>query len=278
MYDKHLSKYAVIGDPIMQSMSPDIHNACFEQMGIDAIYEAVHVRKEELEQKVKALIEAGCKGFNVTIPHKLDIIDLLDEIDPFAEAIGAVNTVILEGSKLKGYNTDGPGFYQSLLEVHSLNLKESNILVIGAGGAARAIVKAFLLNGIEQVTITNRTVEKAVQLLEGSNGQALPLEEVTSRLARYDIIINTTPIGMVQNINETPISLDNLESHTVLVDIIYNPLMTKFLKTGLEKGCTVQNGVPMFIHQAALSFELWTGRKPDLGLMKRTVEQKLGGK
>ncbi|MGP4080443.1 shikimate dehydrogenase [Pseudalkalibacillus sp. R45] len=278
MYDKHLSKYAVIGDPIMQSMSPDIHNACFEQMGIDAEYEAVHVRKDDLEQKVKALIEAGCKGFNVTIPHKLDIINLLDEIDPFAEAIGAVNTVIVEGSKLKGYNTDGPGFYQSLLEIHPLNLKESNILVIGAGGAARAIVKAFLLNGIEQVTITNRTVEKAVELLEGDNGQALPLEEAAARLDRYDIAINTTPIGMVQNINETPISLNNLESHTVLVDIIYNPLMTKFLKAGLEKGCTVQNGVPMFIHQAALSFELWTGRKPDLSLMKRTVEQKLGGK
>ncbi|WP_261129567.1 shikimate dehydrogenase [Bacillus sp. Marseille-Q3570] len=278
MYDKRLSEYAVIGDPIIQSMSPEIHNACFKQLGIDAKYEAVHVRKEELVQKVQALIESGYKGFNVTIPHKLDIINLLDEMDPFAKAIGAVNTVIVEGSKLKGYNTDGPGFYQSLLEVHPLNLKESNILIIGAGGAARAIVKAFLLNGVEQVTVTNRTEEKAVQLLEGSNGQTLPLEEAASRLAQYDIVINTTPIGMVQNINGTPISLDYLEPHTVLVDIIYNPLMTKFLKTGLEKGCTVQNGVPMFIHQAALSFELWTGRKPDLGLMKWTVEQKLGGK
>ncbi|WP_408006863.1 shikimate dehydrogenase [Pseudalkalibacillus sp. A8] len=278
MYDQPLSKYAVIGDPISQSMSPDIHNACFHQMEMNAKYDAVHVRKEELASKVEILIQSGYKGFNVTIPHKVDIIGLLDEIDPFADAIGAVNTVVVEGSSLKGYNTDGPGFYQSLLQVHPFNLKEANILVIGAGGAARAIVKTFLLRGIEKVSVTNRTPGKAQQLLEGSSGLALSLEEAEANLGQYDIVINTTPIGMIQNLHETPISTEHLEPHTGVVDIIYNPLMTKFLKQGLEKGCTIQNGVPMFIHQAALSFELWTGMQPDLGLMKKTVEQKLGGK
>ncbi|MCF6137999.1 shikimate dehydrogenase [Pseudalkalibacillus berkeleyi] len=269
--------YAVIGDPISQSMSPDIHNACLQKLHIQATYKAIHVPAEQLGTAVEQMIQTGCLGFNVTIPHKLSIMKYLDEIDPYAEAIGAVNTVLIQNGRMKGFNTDGPGFYQSLILDYQEDLKKANILVLGAGGAARAIVKTFLLNDVHQVSVANRTMEKAIELMKGSNGEVLTPKEAEGQLGEYDIVINTTPIGMFPNPAASPIDTTLLDQKTTLVDIIYNPLTTEFLKLGIRKGCTVQNGVPMFIHQAALAFELWTGEKPDLLLMEQIVKQKLGG-
>ncbi|MGM7702078.1 shikimate dehydrogenase [Pseudalkalibacillus sp. Hm43] len=270
--------YAVIGDPIEQSMSPAIHNACLQQLGMEARYEAIHVPQVELEKQVERLVEAGCKGFNVTIPHKLRIMDLLDEIDPYARAIGAVNTVEVHGKRLKGYNTDGPGFYRGLSDFHQGNLRDAAVLVLGAGGAARAIVKTLIMKGVPNIAIANRTVSKAKDILEESGGVALSISAAEQRLTEYDIIINTTPIGMYPNEGAMPIDLSSVSSKSTLVDIIYNPLMTEFLRIGLEKGCAVQNGVPMFVHQAALAFEQWTGKEPDIDLMEEIIHQKLGGK
>ncbi len=270
--------YAVIGDPIEQSMSPAIHNACLQQLGLEPRYKAIRVPEEELDKQVEWLVESGCKGFNVTIPHKLRIMDLLDDIDPYAKAIGAVNTVEIQGNRLKGYNTDGPGFYRGLSDFHQGNFDDATVLVLGAGGAARAIVKTLIMKGVSNVSIANRTVSKAQDLLEESGSEALSISAAEQRLAEYDIIINTTPIGMYPKEGSVPIDLSFVSSKSTLVDIIYNPLLTEFLRIGLERGCAVQNGVPMFVHQAALAFEQWTGKEPDIELMKEIIHEKLGGK
>lgn len=276
-FDDYTPFYAVIGDPIAQSMSPDIHNACLNQLGIDAQYEAIQVSEEHLQEQVELLVKSGCKGFNVTIPHKLGIIDYLDEIDPYAKAIGAVNTVEIKEGRLKGYNTDGPGFFQGLSNVYERDLIDADVLVIGAGGAARAIVKTLLMNGVSKVSVVNRTVLKAYGLLEGSKGSAYTFSEIEGNLSIYDIIVNTTPIGMYPEIGNLPLNTDSLQPHTTLIDIIYNPLMTEFLSQGKEKGCVVQNGVPMFVYQAALAFKQWTGLDPDIALMEEIIKKKLGG-
>ncbi|WP_349407901.1 shikimate dehydrogenase [Pseudalkalibacillus sp. SCS-8] len=271
--------YAVIGDPIAHSMSPEIHNACLEHHHMDAVYEAIRVRSDELPNMIEELRETGCKGFNVTIPHKVKIMEHLDEIDPLANEIGAVNTVVIENGRLKGYNTDGLGFFKGLRAFYKRDLKATSILILGAGGASRAIVKTLIKQGVRNVTIANRTVEKAHGLLNGSRyGQAITISAAEHNLESFDIIINTTPIGMYPNTDEIPLSIRTIDSGTALIDIIYNPLMTEFLKQGRRIGCTVQNGVPMFVHQAALAFELWTGQEPDSKIMEDIVIKKLGGK
>jgi shikimate dehydrogenase len=269
--------YAVIGDPVAQSMSPDIHNACLKNAGLPERYKAVRVKADELEQAVSALVDEGCKGFNVTIPHKRSILKLLDEIDPYAEAIGAVNTVVVTGNRLKGYNTDGPGFYKGLKQFYNGKVSAGKILVLGAGGAARAIVKTFLMNGILDLSVANRSIDKAEELVVGSHGRAYTLDGAEGILKDFDIVINTTPIGMVPHTNAIPIDLVGLDGRSTLIDIIYNPLETAFLQHGKRKGCVTLNGVSMFVHQAELAFQKWTGQEPDVPLMYEIINSKLGG-
>ncbi len=258
-------------------MSPNIHNALFENLNIDAKYEAIQIAKGQLREEIPSLLGRGCRGFNVTIPHKVDIISLLDELDPLAERIGAVNTVLVNNHKLIGYNTDGPGFLESLKQFDKLNINDAKVLIIGSGGAARAIVMTLAMNGGAKLTIANRTLSKAQELLMHSktSGRAITLDEAESCLAQYDVIINTTSIGMSPQRDKTPLKLQNVKKDAYVCDIIYNPLQTLLLEEAKAKGCYVQNGVPMFIRQAALAFKLWTGRNPDLNQMNNIVYQNM---
>ncbi len=273
--------YGVLGDPIAHSISPEMHNDAFRDNKMNAHYHAFQVSSERLADAVKGMNALGVRGFNVTIPHKTAIMPYLDRIDPLAKVIGAVNTVKLEDGLFVGYNTDGRGFVNGLKESLSAPLSSLNCLIIGAGGAARAIYYTLVEQGIGSITVCNRTVEKAEKLTEdhpdAEERRVIRLDEAEKGLQQYDLVINTTSIGMKPDTEAMPIALDKLKASAFVSDIIYNPLETTFLKTARQKGAAIQNGLPMFIHQGAQAFEIWTGIKPDTSRMKRIVLEKLGG-
>ncbi|GGJ63232.1 shikimate dehydrogenase [Anoxybacillus voinovskiensis] len=274
--------YGVIGCPIHHSLSPLMHNDAFQTLGIDAYYHAFHVEKEALADAIRGMKALGVAGINVTIPHKTAVIPLLDEVDEMAKRIGAVNTIVRENDRLIGYNTDGQGFVRALVEETNTTIQGKRILLIGAGGAARGIYFSLATAQAEQIDICNRTKEKAERLLEESdisvNGRAYSLTEAEERLSQYDIIINTTSVGLSPNVDAMPLSLEHVNERTIVSDIIYNPLETKWLKEARKKGAIVQNGVGMFVYQGALAFEKWTGVFPNVERMKQVVIQQLGGK
>lgn len=272
--------FAVIGDPIAHSMSPAMHNDLFQAYGIDAHYQPMHVKRDSLKEAVIGLKAIGVAGFNVTVPHKETIIPLLDKLDPLAEAIGAVNTVVNEEGKFVGYNTDGSGYLLGLLTQFP-TIKEKNILIIGAGGAARAIYFTLAQTGVKQLDICNRTAQKAEVLINDCPfhvpSVVIGKEEAEENLADYQLLIQTTPIGMAPNIESIPFSLHNLKTDALVSDIIYNPLETKILREARNKGAKIQNGLDMFVYQGALAFEKWTGIFPNIERMKNIVRNQLGG-
>lgn len=273
--------YGVMGDPIAHSMSPDIHNDAFEKENIEAVYHHFHVTKEGLNDAVKGMKALGIEGFNITIPHKTSIIPFLDEVDELALAIGAVNTVVNKNGRFIGYNTDGKGFFKSLCDEISGDIKAKKTLVIGAGGAARAIYFTLVKEGVKQVDIANRTKERAAQLVSDCPydkvSKALSIFEAEESLSQYDLIIQTTSSGMSPELDHSPLKVDQLKTGAIVSDIIYNPLQTKLLREAGEKGAETQNGLGMFINQAALAFEIWTGVMPDTARMTDIVLNKLGG-
>lgn len=273
--------YGVMGDPIAHSMSPDIHNDAFEKENIEAVYHHFHVTKEGLNDAVKGMKALGIEGFNITIPHKTSIIPFLDEVDELALAIGAVNTVVNKNGRFIGYNTDGNGFFKSLCDEISSDIKAKKTLVIGAGGAARAIYFTLVKEGVKQVDIANRTKERAAQLVSDCPydkvSKALSIIEAEESLSQYDLIIQTTSSGMSPEVDHSPLKVDQLKTGAIVSDIIYNPLQTKLLREAGEKGAETQNGLGMFINQAALAFEIWTGVMPNTARMTDIVLNKLGG-
>jgi shikimate dehydrogenase len=273
--------FAVIGDPIAHSMSPDIHNDAFTRLGMEAHYQAFQIKSDQLEATLDAFKLLNVEGFNVTIPHKTKVLPLLDRIDPLAKAIGAVNTVKRENGSWIGYNTDGLGFLQSLKEANAGELKNKQVLIIGAGGAARAIYFTLAQQGIKKIDLTNRSITKAEQLKKDCpfkvETKSLSLVKAESLLARYDIVIQCTSIGMAPNIIDSPIQVSLMKKDCLAMDIVYNPLKTMFLQKVEKQGAQIQNGVGMFIHQAAIAFEIWTGTAPDTNKMNECVLQKLGG-
>jgi shikimate dehydrogenase len=272
--------FAVLGDPIGHSMSPLMHNDLFTHYNIDAVYLPFQVEPEDLGVAVKGLKALGVGGFNVTVPHKSAIIPFLDGVDELALSIGAVNTVVNEEGKLIGYNTDGPGFLKGL-ETHVTSLSEQKILIIGAGGAARAIYFTLAKSKPVAVDIANRTVETAVQLVEecpfSVPSKAISLDEANKSLDQYDLIIQTTMIGMYPKVTEQPVDLLHIKQQALVCDIIYNPLNTQFLQEAGQKGARIQNGIDMFVYQGALAFEKWTRISPDFQRMRENVLKQLGG-
>jgi shikimate dehydrogenase len=270
--------FAVLGYPIGHSMSPIMLNDVLSYYEIDAHYHPFKVSPEELEIAIRGLKAIGISGFNVTIPHKSAIIPFLDSVDDLALSIGAVNTVVNDNGKLVGYNTDGYGFIKGL-EPYISSFSDKKVLVIGAGGAARAIYFTMAKMKPLALDITNRTVIKATELIKAcpfeSNSRALSLDEAEVQLNEYDVVIQTTMIGMYPNVLETPISLKKLNNRALVCDIVYNPLETQFLREARKKGATVQNGVEMFVYQGALAFEKWTGIFPDVKRMRENVLRQL---
>ena len=269
----------VIGDPIEHTMSPVMHNAAFREQGLDFIYAAFRVKKEELSQAVDGMRALNIRGLNVTIPHKVAVIPLLDNLDPLAEKIGAVNTMVNDDGILTGYNTDATGFLQALLE-RGIEPPGKNVVVLGAGGASRAISFALAERG-SHLIIINRLEEFdwAVELARHISQsfkkevEALELDEnnLAKVLEKADILVNATSVGMSPNADKSPVSAGLLKPDLAVFDIVYNPIETKLLKEAKAAGAETVGGIDMLAWQGALAFEKWTGRKAPLDLMKKEV-------
>nr|MDO8081988.1 shikimate dehydrogenase [Candidatus Freyarchaeota archaeon] len=273
----------VIGDPIEHSLSPRMHNAAFENLGLDYIYLALRVLEKDLKNAVKGAKAFNLKGFNVTIPHKVSIIKFLDEIDLTARKIGAVNTVVNEDGKLLGYNTDGLGALEALRE-EGVDPEGKKIVVIGAGGASRAIT--FQLASIcSKLLILNRTRIRAVKLAgELTNigfeveGRGLTLKSLESGLNDSNILINTSSVGMYPNVTESPVPKEFLRKDLVVFDIVYSPLETSLLRYARSVGAKSINGVGMLVNQGAVGFKMWTGYEAPRDIMRRAVIEGLLGR
>jgi len=271
----------IIGDPIEHSMSPAMHNAAFEKTGIDYLYLPFRVKKEELGGAIEGMKALNIRGLNVTIPHKVDVIRFLDELDPLAEKIGAVNTIVNHDGFLKGYNTDAAGFLQALLE-RGIEPAGKNVVILGAGGAARAISFILVERG-SNLLMLNRTLSKAeecaARIADFFNKEAkameLNRENLASALSKADILINTTSVGMSPNTDETPVSSDLLVPSLTVCDIVYNPIKTRLLKEVEETGAKTVGGVDMLVWQGALAFEKWTGLRAPVEVMRKVVTEAL---
>ena len=274
----------VIGHPIDHSMSPVMHNAALKELSLNYIYLAFDVPPGDLEKALLGFKKSDMKGINVTIPHKETIIQYLDQIEPLAEKIGAVNTIKNVNGILIGKNTDGLGAKKALIDA-GCNVKGKKVLILGAGGAARAISFA-LAEDIDEIFICNRTEKRAFKLAKElkdkmnipATGKDFGKATLKSLLNDADILINTTPIGMYPDVNKSPISKELLTDRLFVYDIIYNPLQTQLLKDASEIGCKILNGIDMFVNQGALAFEWWTDKKPNINLMKEKIIEILGEK
>ncbi|MED4127847.1 shikimate dehydrogenase [Shouchella miscanthi] len=268
-----MKKFALIGQPLSHSLSPSIHRAAYHDMQLLGRYELLETAAEQVEGVIELVRTGEIDGLNVTIPHKVAVMPFLDAIDEDAIAIGAVNTIKKVGNQVIGYNTDAEGFKESLLErLHLNTVREQRVLVIGAGGAARAIVHTLGKDGAV-LTIVNRTMSKAEDLaaMYPFDVTVLTIEAAEAMLNQFDIVINTTSVGMSSFTNASPIKLNQLASSTLVCDLIYNPLETTLLKEAKSRGNATLNGVGMLVNQAALAIEIWTGQKPNRKLMEVTL-------
>lgn len=274
--------FCLIGDPVEKSLSPVIHNYSFKKNNIDGVYLNFKIEKNCINDFINTVRVLNIKGFNVTIPHKTDILEYLDEIDEKAKKLGAVNTVKNENGKLIGYNTDGIG-YLRMLEEERVNVKGSKILIVGAGGAARGIIFSLIEEKPEKILILNRTLSKA----ENIQNELKLLEEKTTKieidtldnkdldLNEYELIINCTAIGMYPHVDEVPIEIDRLSKEAVITDIIYKPLETKLLKEAKNRGNKVIGGIGMLINQGLLSEEIWTEKNIDSKEIVNYIKEKI---
>lgn len=274
----------VIGWPIVHSLSPAMQTAAIRAAGVDYAYIAMPVRPEALPQAVQGLRSLGFRGFNVTIPHKTAVIDCIDEIDEDARRIGAVNTVVNENGKLLGRNTDVLGFLQGLARCGAA-IQNHKAVILGAGGAARAVVWGLIREKAEKITVGVRDAEKAKAALADFS-QLADIEVCSWRDGRFetalgeaDILVNTTPLGMSPKIDEVPpVNWNHVRPEAFVYDIIYTPERTRFLREAEARGHLVLNGASMLVGQGAEAFAMWTGIRPDEAVMEKALLDSLRAK
>jgi shikimate dehydrogenase len=263
--------YGVIGNPVRRSLSPVIHNNAFKRMGIDAVYLAFEV--ENITDALRGIRGLGIQGASVTLPFKARVIPLLDGLDTSAGKIGSVNTIVNHGGSLIGHNTDWLGALKALEEKVALNGKR--VILLGAGGAARAI--AFGLKGKGcQVTIFNRSSERAAELARrlGCNHQPLSaFSTMVGALPDAEILINATSVGMFPLDSQSPVPKRALRRGMTVMDIVYRPLQTRLLQEAREQGCQTIDGIEMLAHQGAAQLEIWTGQRSDIQQIKADLRQ-----
>lgn len=276
----------LIGYPLGHSLSPKIHTAALKACGLEGSYSLFPIHPDDKDglKDLLARIRSGeITGLNVTIPHKQNVIEFMDDLTPTAEAIGAVNTIHLREGKLIGDNTDAAGFLADLKKNmaespspkmgEGLGVREKSALVLGAGGSARAVVYALLTDGWD-VTVSARRIEQAQELVsQFKNADAAELNVKTFQLSNFQLIINTTPLGMTPNIDQSPLPENlSLPSNAFVYDLVYNPRETKLVRGAHSQGLRATTGLGMLIEQAALAFELWTGHTPPRDVLWTAVD------
>jgi shikimate dehydrogenase len=273
----------VIGDPIEHTLSPTIHNAAFNHLNLDFVFLAFRVKAADLEKAIQGMRGLGIHGLNVTMPHKSTVISFLDEVDPTVKFLGSANTILNKDGRLSGFNTDGVGALKALRE-NGVELSEKKVLLLGAGGAAKAIAFS-LAEEVGELVVLNRTSEKTKELAAvlgqrfGKKVVGGPLSSSTiqKNLRDSDILINATKVGMHPRESQTMVEPQWLRSDLTVMDIVYNPIETRLAKDAKAVGAKVINGVEMLIYQGAASFELWTSRSAPIEVMRRAALNKLSG-
>jgi len=267
----------VIGEPIEHSLSPIMHNAAFQAVGLDFAFLAFRVKPAEVESAVNGVRALNIRGLNVTMPHKTAIINHLDRVDLSAQIVNSVNTVLNKENLLFGFNTDGVGAVKALKE-NGVELKGRKVLLLGAGGAARAIAYA-LAKEADELAVLNRTVKQAqamARLLEKSFNKkiatgSLSPSDVETNIRDSDILINATSVGMKPKPDDSPVAAKMLRRNMAVMDIVYNPLETRLVKDAKLAGAEVISGVEMLIFQGAASFEIWTGKSAPVEVMRQAA-------
>ncbi|MBI1821704.1 MAG: shikimate dehydrogenase [Nitrospirae bacterium] len=271
---------AIIGHPVSHSLSPQMHQAAFDALGLDYCYIPFDILPKDLEQAVYSLTLLGFLGFNVTIPHKEKMVSLVDKISPEASIIGAVNTVRIHKGKLWGFNTDGPGFVESLRKKWSFSPKNKRIVLLGAGGAAKAVATQLCFEKVKSIGIVNRTPSKRSVLKKQLNQYFPEIEVVTfsyhepdlkTFIQCSDLLINATSVGLHAGA-ASPVPPDFFHRKLKVYDLIYNPRMTPFLEEAKQNGCPILNGSSMLVFQGALAFKIWTGKMPPVSLMAKSIQ------
>lgn len=266
---------AVLGDPIAHSISPELHNAALRELSesderfANWRYDKIEVSARQLADALPRLAELGYRGINLTIPHKVEVLPLLKSVDEEALAMGAVNTLVWDENGWLGRNTDGYGLEQGVHEDLGVRLEDSSILILGAGGAARAATAQCLLRGCETVWLGNRSLDRLAGVTEALGNvfeshriRTFALSKLPSEIENLEdlLVINATSLGLREN-DPSPLALNGLSSKTKVYDMIYNPPETALMKEGLEAGMATGNGLSMLVHQAAKALEIWTGER-----------------
>ena len=269
----------LIGHPVEHSFSPPMHNAAFDALNMDCAYVAFDVNPNDLKSAIEGAESLNIKGFNVTIPHKVDVMQYLDELDEVARLIGAVNTI--DFKNLKGYNTDGIGAVKAIEEVTSI--KNKNVVVAGAGGASRAISFYIAKYGAESLTILNRNEAKAESLASDVSDSGLigevasdSINAIGNYMESADVLIDATPLGMHPNINDEPIvKADMMDEDLVVFDAVYNPNETVLIKEAIKANAKPVYGIKMLLYQGAESFKIWTGKTAPVDVMEKALRNTL---
>ncbi|KZX16935.1 shikimate dehydrogenase [Methanobrevibacter curvatus] len=292
MFNSKTILMGLIGHPVEHSVSAQMHNAIYKSLGLNYVYLNFDVEKDYLKKAINGAKALNVLGFNVTIPHKTNVLNELDEFDFMANMIGAVNTIHFKDKIAKGYNTDGIGAIKAIKEKTSL--KDKKVVILGAGGAARAISFQTAISGISELVILNRSLNKAKSLsydcerILKENLEELEnfkefkpdikinygeLDKIEEEIKDGDILINTTSVGLYPNVNQEPLAKAGiLHSDLIVNDVIYNPLETRLLKEAKIAGATTISGVKMLIYQGAESFKIWTGIDAPISTMEQAVK------
>lgn len=288
----------IIGDPIAHSLSPAMHNAAFQKAGLPFVYLPFHVTARQLPRFIKAVrgqsrwgaigVESGISprfkrgsglaspnestlsGFNVTIPHKEKVMRYLDSVSPEARAIGAVNTVVIRNNKLLGFNTDTPGYLRSLTTETGFRPRGKRVLILGAGGAARAVIFALAQAGAKEITVSDQIPGKAQRLVKEFRKRFKQVRIGGVEIKTADLLVNATPVGL-NGTRFKNLPIEELPRRAIVSDLVYHPAMTPLLKEAKRRGFKIHSGLGMLLGQGALSFQLWTGKRPDPGVMKKAL-------
>jgi shikimate dehydrogenase len=271
----------VIGDPIEHTLSPTMHNAAFKEIGLDLVFLALKVTPDQLENAVKGVRSFNMLGLNITMPHKDKIVNYIDELDPSANYLKSVNTILNSNGLLTGYNTDGIGAMQALLQ-NKIDPKGKKMLILGCGGTARAIAFAAAKT-VDQIVILNRTPRKSREfanklsntLKTKIKGDALTSKSIKRNMQDSQIIINATSVGMDPQDKISLIPPNLIEPSQIILDVVYDPLDTKLIKDAKKVGAKTINGVEMLIHQGAASFEIWTNQPAPVEAMRKAITNRL---
>jgi shikimate dehydrogenase len=279
-------RLGVFGDPVAHSLSPQMQNAALEKSGLEMRYDRFEIHPSELPTALELLPKLNFVGANLTVPHKIAAFKLMDEVDETTRQIGAVNIVKFDGGKLRGFNTDGKGFSRAIREEFSVDLRDLRILVLGAGGAARAIALQCAKENCERLVIANRDLDKAKQLADElrpffagprvlgpvARLQAIALDEnvIRFQIANVDLVVNATALGLSRG-DPPLIPARLLAPHLMIYDTIYSSGQTAFVSAAIEAGARAANGLSMLLHQGALAFEIWFGRTAPLDVMRKAL-------